>query len=62
MNKPNKRERKMHRAARKAPTWLRTIAAIPFDPRGKAEYRTRQLGTFGAASEVRQIDPSTVKP
>lgn len=26
------------------------------------EYRRRQLGTFGPASEVRKIDPKTWKP
>lgn len=50
--------RKQQRAAAKAPLWVRDIAAAHFDPKAKAEFRTKQLGTFGAASEVRHIDPS----
>lgn len=53
-----KRERKMKRDASKAPTWLRTGAAAIFDPQGAKQHRDKQLGTFGAASEVRHIDPS----
>lgn len=53
-----KRQRKMKRAASKAPNWLRTGAAAHFDPHGDREHRNRKLGTFGAASEVRHIDPS----
>jgi hypothetical protein len=43
------------RAAFRAPTRLRDIAASKFNPR-KAR---RIKGTFGAASEVRKIDPKT---
>ncbi|NTS31380.1 hypothetical protein HQ945_08955 [Phyllobacterium sp. BT25] len=51
-------QKKMARAAAKAPAWLRTGAAARFDPQGTREFRTKQLGTFGAASDVRKIDPS----
>ena len=54
-----KRKRKMLRAAAKAPRWVRDIAAANFDPHGNRQFRESQLGTFGAASEVRQIDPAT---
>ncbi|MBB3144897.1 hypothetical protein FHS21_001298 [Phyllobacterium trifolii] len=53
-----KSKKKMARAAAKAPTWLRTGAAATFDPQGTREFRTKQLGTFGEASDVRNIDPS----
>lgn len=49
--------RKRQRAAAKAPRWVRDIAAAHFDPKGVAEHRQRQLGTFGPASDVRRIDP-----
>lgn len=48
----------MQANAAKAPTWFRTIAAANFDPHGKRKYRDSQLGTFGAASPVRHIDPA----
>lgn len=56
-----KSKKKMLRAAAKAPAWLRTGAAATYDPQGTSEFRTKQLGTFGAASDVRHIDPSTYK-
>lgn len=49
---------KQKRAASKAPRWLREIAAAKFDPHGERRHRDAKLGTFGAASEVRHIDPS----
>lgn len=54
----NKRQRKQAKAAAKAPRWLRDIAAAKFDPHGKRKFRDQKLGTFGAASEVRHIDPA----
>lgn len=54
----NKRAAKrMKRNAAKAPRWLRDIAAANFDPQGVRKHREAKLGTFGAASEVRHIDP-----
>lgn len=50
-------QKKIRRAAAKAPG-LRSGAAAAFDPQGTREFRTKQLGTFGAASDVRRIDPS----
>lgn len=54
--------RKQKRAAAKAPRWLRTGAAAHFDPNADRQHREEKLGTFGAASEVRHIDPATVDP
>ena len=53
-----KAKRRMKKAAAKAPRWLRDIAAADFDPQGIRKHREAKLGTFGAASEVRHIDPA----
>ncbi|AZO23847.1 hypothetical protein EJ070_26305 [Mesorhizobium sp. M1E.F.Ca.ET.045.02.1.1] len=53
-----KRTKKMKRAAAKAPRWVRDIAAAKFDPQVHRKHREWQLGTFGAASDVRRIDPA----
>ncbi|NKQ73862.1 hypothetical protein C3Y89_26615 [Rhizobium sp. UPM1132] len=53
-----KDEHRMKAYAAKAPGWLRSVAAAKFDPAGERNYRHDRLGTFGAASEVRRIDPS----
>ncbi|MER9533019.1 hypothetical protein NKI89_24880 [Mesorhizobium sp. M0309] len=50
--------KKMKRAAAKAPAWLRKGASAKFDPQGNRAHREWQLGTFGAASEVRRMDPA----
>lgn len=57
--KLTKKQRRLVKAAAKAPRWLRDIAAAKFDPHGKRKYRDSRLGTFGAASAVRKIDPAT---
>ncbi|ULJ74412.1 hypothetical protein [Rhizobium gallicum] len=44
--------------AAKAPGWLRIVAAKTFDPVGERKYRDYLLGTFGAASEMKRIDPA----
>jgi hypothetical protein len=44
--------------AAKAPGWVRSIAAVKFDPAGERKFRDCKLGTFGAASEVKRIDPA----
>lgn len=49
---------KQKRAAAKAPRWVRDIAAANFDPHGNRRHRDSKLGTFGAASEVRRVDPA----
>ncbi|WP_181176946.1 hypothetical protein [Mesorhizobium sp. B2-6-4] len=56
--KEKRQAKKMKRAAAKAPTWIRKAAAAKFDPQGSRVYREWQLGTFGAASPVRHIDPA----
>nr|CAD6417844.1 hypothetical protein REQ54_01758 [Rhizobium sp. Q54] len=53
-----KQDRKMRINAAKAPGWVRSVAAVKFDPAGERAYRDHKLGTFGAASEVRRIDPA----
>ncbi|ARM14184.1 MULTISPECIES: hypothetical protein [Rhizobium] len=51
-------EHRMKVNAAKAPGWVRSVAAAKFDPAGERSYRDHRLGTFGAASEVRRIDPA----
>jgi len=51
-------EKHMKREAHKAVGWVRQIAAVKFDPAGERAYRDHKLGTFGAASEVKRIDPA----
>lgn len=53
-----KQEHRMKVNAAKAPAWLRSVAAAKFDPTGVRAYRDAKLGTFGAASEVKGIDPA----
>ncbi|MBY5533026.1 hypothetical protein HFO58_07560 [Rhizobium leguminosarum] len=63
-NRLNKRqaskdEHRMNANAAKAPGWVRSVAAAKFDPAGERNYRDHRLGTFGAASDVKRIDPAT---
>lgn len=51
-------DHKMKVNAGKAVGWVRSIAAVKFDPAGERAYRDQKLGTFGPASEVRRIDPA----
>ncbi|MGO4135144.1 hypothetical protein ACEQ6A_11350 [Rhizobium brockwellii] len=51
-------EKQMRRDAHKAVGWVRNIASAKFDPEGNRQYRDYKLGTFGAASEVKRIDPA----
>ncbi|ANL34093.1 hypothetical protein [Rhizobium phaseoli] len=51
-------EHRMKVNAAKAPGWVRSVAAAKFDPGGERSYRNHRLGTFGAASEVKRIDPA----
>lgn len=44
--------------AAKATGWIKKAAIGKFDPRGESAYRDYKLGTFGAASEVKRIDPA----
>ncbi|MBY5743527.1 hypothetical protein HFO28_07960 [Rhizobium leguminosarum] len=52
-------EHRMKVNAARAPNWVRSVAAAKFDPAGGRNYRDHRLGTFGAASDVRRIDPAT---
>ncbi|MBB2709668.1 hypothetical protein N2597_08030 [Rhizobium sophoriradicis] len=54
-----KDEHRMKVNAAKAPAWVRSVAAAKFDPAGERKFRDYKLGTFGAASEVKRIDPAT---
>ncbi|MBY3476053.1 hypothetical protein HFN78_35060 [Rhizobium laguerreae] len=56
--KAAKDEHRMKVNAATAPGWVRSVAAAKFDPVGERNYRDHRLGTFGAASEVRRIDPA----
>ncbi|MBZ9888959.1 hypothetical protein LB559_13500 [Mesorhizobium sp. BR1-1-3] len=56
--KQRKAEHRLKVNAAKAPGWLRKGASGKFDPQGRRVYREWQLGTFGAASPVRQVDPA----
>lgn len=51
-------EKQMKRDAHKAVGWVRNIASAKFDPEANRQYRDYKLGTFGAASEVKRIDPA----
>ena len=55
--KAPKERRKQLRAAAKAPRWLRDIASTESNPSEMRKHRDRKLGSFGAASSVRKIDP-----
>jgi tetrahydrodipicolinate N-succinyltransferase len=44
--------------AAKATGWIKKAALGKFDPNAKRVYRDQKLGTFGAASEVKRIDPA----
>ncbi|MBY5374218.1 hypothetical protein [Rhizobium leguminosarum] len=55
----SKDEHRMKVNAAKAPGWVRSVAAAKFDPAGERNYRDHRLGTFGAASDVKRIDPAT---
>ncbi|MCS3741971.1 hypothetical protein [Rhizobium sp. BK661] len=56
--KQERQDRQMMANAGKAVGWVRSIAAVKFDPAGERAYRDYKLGTFGAASEVKRIDPA----
>lgn len=56
--KASKKQLKQKKAAAKAPRWIRDIATTKFDPHGERQHKDQKLGTFGAASEVRRIDPA----
>jgi hypothetical protein len=51
-------DHKMKVNAAKAPSWVRSVAAAKFDPAAERVYRDHKLGTFGAASPVKRIDPA----
>jgi hypothetical protein len=54
-----RQDKQMQRDAHKAVGWVRNIASAKFDPEGSRKFRDYKLGTFGAASEVKRIDPAT---
>lgn len=53
-----KKANKIKANAAKATGWIKKAAIGKFDPKGESVYRDYKLGTFGAASEVRRIDPA----
>lgn len=54
-----RQDRQIMANAGKAAGWVRSIAAAKFDPEGERKFRDYKLGTFGAASDVKRIDPAT---
>ncbi|PZM07597.1 hypothetical protein [Rhizobium tubonense] len=56
--KEKRAAKQMKRDAHKAVGWVRDIASAKFDPEANRVYRDYKLGTFGAASEVKRIDPA----
>lgn len=62
MSKKAGQYRKLRRRAAKLPTKWRDIVTSKFDPAKHRKFKARRLGTFGAASEVRNIDPKDWKP
>ncbi|ANM10380.1 MULTISPECIES: hypothetical protein [unclassified Rhizobium] len=54
-----KEEHRMKVNAAKAPGRVRSVAAAKFDPAGEGKFRDYKLGTFGAASEVKRMNPAT---
>lgn len=58
----NKRQQdKAKKAARKLPKHMQDVAFSKRGARAEKQRKARLLGTFGAASEVRRIDPSEYK-
>jgi hypothetical protein len=53
-----KQEHRMKVNAAKAPGWVRSVAAVKFDPAAERSFRDQKLGTFGPASAVKKIDPA----
>ncbi|NLS07628.1 hypothetical protein HGP14_30660 [Rhizobium sp. P32RR-XVIII] len=53
-----RQQKQMKRDAHKAVGWVRDIASAKFDPQATRKFRDHKLGTFGAASEVKRIDPA----
>jgi hypothetical protein len=53
-----KKESQIKANAAKATGWIKKAALGKFDPKGESAYRDYKLGTFGAASEVKHIDPA----
>ncbi len=52
---PKKEKKRAKKAARHLPRYMQDVA---FSKAGKK----RAIGTFGAASEVRRVDPASYKP
>lgn len=49
------------RAATRLPGHMQDIAFSKRGQKAEAAYRTRKLGSFGAASPVRRIDPASIE-
>ena len=56
-----KAKSKAKRAATRLPTYMQDIAFSKRGKKAEAKHRERKLGTFGAASKVRRIDPASVE-
>lgn len=53
-----KKRTKRLRTASKTPAYIRDIASSKWTREQATRHANRKLGTFGAASEVRRIDPT----
>lgn len=53
-----RRKAKAIKAARDLPANMQNVVFSKWSPKAERMHRNRKLGKFGAASEVRQIDPS----
>lgn len=52
---------KVKRAAARLPAYMQDVAFSKRDAKADAAHRARKLGTFGAASAVRRIDPASIE-
>jgi hypothetical protein len=59
MSRQKKERARAKIAARRLPASTQDVAFTKWTKHGAKTHRDRQLGTFGAAGPVRQIDPKT---
>jgi len=60
LSRKNKKRRYKRAAAKCSPGKLRDAITSKWTKKAASAHRSRQLGTFGPASEVRHIDPNGV--
>ncbi|WP_212525865.1 hypothetical protein [Actibacterium sp. MT2.3-13A] len=57
-----RRKAKAKKSARNLPVYMQNIAFSKRTGRADRKHKSRKLGTFGAASDVRRVDPSEYNP